>query len=187
VRRRRRTSGRRRQDPAHCTRLLAFLITRDICHRLASRRRDEERHGRETALSPTPTDRSAPNQSAGIGRGAATTRSPARRSTGSGNDSASSGWSFAPQTRTGWAHGPGQDGTIDPRQAVVPGGEEENKGIRAAAGGPLLALNPVQVQARIRGEVKDAPRERRAADRTVRLVPGNSSRGSCSLAPPCSR
>jgi len=27
---------------------LAFLITRDICHRLAGRRRDEERHGRET-------------------------------------------------------------------------------------------------------------------------------------------
>ena len=99
------------------------------------------------ALSPTPTDRSAPNRSAGIGSGAATTGSSARRSTGSGNDSASSGWSFAPQTRTGWAHGPGQDGTIDPRQAVVPGEEEENKGIRAAAGGPLLALNPVQVQA----------------------------------------
>jgi len=58
---------------------------------------------------------------------------------------------FTPQTRTGWAHGPGQDGTIDPGQAVVPGGEEENKGIRAAAGGPLLALNPVQVQHRIRG------------------------------------
>jgi ubiquinol-cytochrome c reductase cytochrome b subunit len=27
---------------------LAFLITRDICHALASRRRDEELHGRET-------------------------------------------------------------------------------------------------------------------------------------------
>jgi hypothetical protein len=80
---------------------------------------------------------------------------------------------FAPQTRPGWAHGPGQDGTIVPRQAVVPSGEEENKGIRAAAGGPLPALNLAKAQARIRGEVsKDAPDERRAADRTIRFVPG---------------
>ena len=27
---------------------LAFLLTRDICHALAGRRRDEELHGRET-------------------------------------------------------------------------------------------------------------------------------------------
>jgi hypothetical protein len=65
--------------------------------------------------------------------GAATAGSPVSRSTGSSNDSAPSGWGFAPQTRTGWAYGPGQDGTIDPRQVVVPSGEEENKGIRAAA------------------------------------------------------
>lgn len=44
----------------------------------------------------------------------------------------------------GWAQGPGQGGTIGPRQAVVPNGGQENKGIRAAAGGSLPALNPVK-------------------------------------------
>jgi hypothetical protein len=86
------------------------------------------------ASSPTPADHSAPNRPAGTCCGAATTGSPVSRSTGSSNDGAF-GLGFAPQTRTGRALGPGQDGTIDRRQAVVPNGEEENRGIRAAAGG----------------------------------------------------
>jgi hypothetical protein len=76
-----------------------------------------------------------------------------------------------------------------PRQAVVPSGEEEeqNKGIRAAAGGPFPALNLVKSASTHQGEVsKDAPDERPAADPTIGLVPGNSSQGSCSLLPPCS-
>jgi hypothetical protein len=96
-------------------------------------------------------DRPLGPEPAGIWSGATITGSPARRSTGSSNDSAPSGWGFAPQTRAGWAHGPGQAGPIDPRQAVVSSGEGEHKGIRAAAGGPLPALNPVKGQARIRG------------------------------------
>ena len=55
--------------------------------------------------------------------------------------------------RPGWAFGPGQDGTIVPRQAAVPSGEEENKGIRAVAGGPLPALNPVKSACTHQGEV----------------------------------
>jgi hypothetical protein len=34
---------------------------------------------------------------------------------------------------------------------VIQGGEEESKEIRAAAGGPLPALNPAEARARIRG------------------------------------
>jgi hypothetical protein len=112
----------------------------------------------------TDPDRSlGPNRPAGTWSGAATAGSAVGRSTGASNESAPSGWSSAPQTRTGWAQGPGQGGTIGPRQAVVPGREEQHKGIRAAAGGPLPALNPVKSASTYQGEVsKHAPKERRA-------------------------
>src|SRR5262245_53381337 len=50
--------------------------------------------------------------------------------------------------------GPGHDGTLGPRQAVILSGEEENKGIRAAAGGPLPVLKPVK-SASTRGACAD--------------------------------
>src|SRR5712671_4799404 len=57
---------------------------------------------------------------AGRGRsGAATTGSPAGARPAPAMTARRPGWGFAPQTRTGWAHGPGQDGTIVPGQAVV--------------------------------------------------------------------
>jgi hypothetical protein len=86
------------------------------------------------------------------------------------------GLGFAARTRMGWAHGPGQDGTIVPSQAAVPSGEEENKGIRAAAGGQFSALNLVKARAFIREVSKGAPGERRVADRTIRLVRGTRPR-----------
>jgi hypothetical protein len=52
------------------------------------------------------------------------------------NDSAPSGWASRRDPH-GWGLGPGHDGTIIPRQAVALSGEEENKRIRAVAGGPL--------------------------------------------------
>jgi hypothetical protein len=75
----------------------------------------------------------------------------------------------------GWAQGPGQGGTIGPRQAVVPNGGQENKGIRAAAGGSLPALNPVKgAITHQRGEVsKDAPKNEGPL-----TVPSDSSQGT---------
>ena len=40
--------------------------------------------------------------------------------------------------------GPGHNGTLGPRQAVILSGEEEDKEIPAAAEGPLPVLNPVK-------------------------------------------
>jgi hypothetical protein len=62
-----------------------------------------------------------------------TTDHPVSRSTGSSNDSAPSGWTSrrGAYDPSGMALGPGQDGTIVPRQVVLPGGEEENKGLFA--------------------------------------------------------
>jgi len=68
----------------------------------------------------------------------------------SSNDGAPSGWASRRDPH-GWGLGPGQDGTIAPRRAVVPSGEEENKGIRAAAGDPFPALNLARSASRHQG------------------------------------
>lgn len=79
----------------------------------------------------------------------------------------------APQAHSR-AQGPGQGGTIGPRQAVVPNGEQENKGIRAAAGGSPSAESSERCNYASAGEVsKDAPKNQGPL-----TVPSASSQGT---------
>lgn len=57
----------------------------------------------------------------------------------------------------GWAQSPNQDRTIGPTQAMVRSGAQENKGIRASAGGPLPALNPVRSKPLSRNRQEQRP------------------------------
>lgn len=89
---------------------------------------------------PTQGDRSVRTGQPGAGAAPAPDHAPgARRAPAT---TASSGWSFALQTAPDWAQGPGQDGTIGPRQAAVAGGGRKNKGIQTAAAGAVPGPSP---------------------------------------------
>jgi hypothetical protein len=95
---------------------------------------------------------------------------------------------IAPQgrtTRPGWPLVPARTGRSSLGRWWSRAEKRRTRGIRAAAGGSLPALNPAKSASTHQGVSKDAPNERQAADRTIGLVPGNSSRGSCSLPPAC--